>query len=81
MVGNGTASTLVIASEAPDYVLEELITRKRSGFFSRSNSLDALAHAAYLVTLGGTYFDGHLHHLLMRRTSGPAEQPMLSDVA
>lgn len=59
---------LVIAQEAPDHLLEQLVTRKRSGFFSRSNSLDALARAAFLVALGGTYVDEPLHGLLTRRT-------------
>jgi len=52
---------LVIAHHAPDHVLEELVTRKRSGFFSRRNSLNALAQAASLVALGGTYIDGPMH--------------------
>ncbi|MBI2517102.1 MAG: response regulator transcription factor [Opitutae bacterium] len=69
---------LVIAREAPDHVLEELVTRKRSGFFSRNNSLDALARVAFLVALGGTYFDGPMHELLLRRASPPVDQPMLS---
>ncbi|MBA4136077.1 MAG: hypothetical protein C0518_02025 [Opitutus sp.] len=68
---------LVIANRAPDHVLEELVTRRRSGFFSRSNSLEALAQATTLVALGGSFFDGPLHELLVRRTMRTGE-PLLS---
>jgi DNA-binding NarL/FixJ family response regulator len=78
LAAQGIWALLVIASEAPDHVLEELVTRKRSGFFSRNNSLDALARVAFLVALGGTYFDGAMHELLLRRTSRAVEQPTLS---
>ena len=63
---------LVIANHAPDHILETLVTRKRCGFFSRSNSLDALSRAAFLVALGGTYFDGPMHDLLARRSFRPS---------
>ncbi len=68
---------LVIAQQAPDHLLEELVVRKRCGIFSRGNSLDALARAAFLVALGGTYLDEPLHSVLMRRTLRAVE-PVLS---
>jgi DNA-binding NarL/FixJ family response regulator len=75
----GGWALLVIANQAPDHVLEALVTRKRSGFFSRSNSLNALAKAAFLVALGGTYIDGPMHDLLVRRSGGAGDQPALSN--
>lgn len=77
LAANSAWALLVIANRAPDHVLEELVTRRRCGLFSRSNSLDALARATALVALGGSFFDGPLHELLLRRTSRAAE-PALS---
>lgn len=58
---------LVVAGDRPDQALQRLVARRRSGVFSRRSSLEALAHAAHLVALGGSYFDAALHELLVRR--------------
>lgn len=68
---------LVIGSHAPDHLLQSMVTRRRSGFISRSNSLEALARAAFLVVEGGTYLDHTMHELLLRRTY-PAAPTLLS---
>lgn len=60
---------LVIAGERAESALEPLVERKRSGVFSRRHSLEALAHAAHLVALGGTYYDETWHEWFRLRRS------------
>jgi DNA-binding NarL/FixJ family response regulator len=79
MAAKGAWALLVISSEVPDHVLDQLVTRKRSGFFSRGSSLEALARAAFLVTAGGTYFDAAMQSLLLNRASRAMESPELSE--
>ncbi len=62
---------LVIAGGAPDPLLHELVARRGCGFFSRGNSLEALAHAAFLVALGGTYFDAVMQPMISQQSVGP----------
>lgn len=69
---------LVIAGQVPEHMLDTLITRKRSGFFSRCSRLEALAQAAFLIAVGGTYFDSGMQALLMRRAGRAMENPELS---
>lgn len=52
---------LVIGGGAPPQTVCGLISQKPFGFFSRNNSLEALARAGFLVATGGTYFDAPLH--------------------
>jgi len=65
-------SLLVIGNSAPTQTVCEFVTQKPCGFFSRSNSLDSLARAAFLVATGGTYLDASLHNLLFKRRALPA---------
>lgn len=67
---------LIIAGTVPGYLLDLVMGRKACGVVSRSNSLDALARAAFLVALGGTFFDAQLHSLWQRRPLRPAEAPL-----
>ena len=67
---------LVISGGAPDHVLAALVERERCGIFCRNSSLDALASAAHLVALGGSYFDRPMLELLRRR--GQPAEPALS---
>lgn len=63
---------LVITGGPPDPLLHELVARRACGFFSRGNSLEALAHAAFLVALGGTYFDAVMQPMITQQAEGPA---------
>ncbi|HTQ30311.1 MAG TPA: response regulator transcription factor [Opitutaceae bacterium] len=73
-----TWALLVIASSVPGYLLDHLIGRKACGILSRSNSLDVLARAAFLVASGGTFFDATLNAMLFQRTRAirPAAPPL-----
>lgn len=62
---------LIITSGAPDPLLQELVARKGCGFFSRANSLEALARAAFLVVTGGIYFDGPFQSLIRPNVASP----------
>ena len=67
---------LIIAGAVPGYLLDVVMGRKACGVLSRSNSLDALARAAFLVALGGTFFDAQLHAMLQQRPVLPAVAPL-----
>lgn len=69
-----TWALLMIISGAPDPLLQELVSRRRCGFFSRGNSLEALAQAAFLVALGGSYFDAAMQSMIKPQ---PARSPAL----
>lgn len=68
---------LVITQSVPDYLCDALLGRRACGVLSRSNSLDVLARAAFLVASGGTFFDATLRARLQQQVvRRPAAEPL-----
>lgn len=48
-------SLVVIADSIPEYIVENLLVRRGCGMISRSEGVDTLVRACFLVAEGGTY--------------------------